>query len=588
MAETSVSWQAARKAERLWIEGVTLLRQERTAEAAGRFQQAVELDPTAADAWLGLHATGQREAEALAAMQWHHRSFGALRTRNTMMLQSHFGIGDYVNFRLESARDLWLAGLAALLDEGRVEEAGPPLMTAQLDCDETRFLCARYAFLKGDWPLVLQYARNITASFLHEEAQLYVATALNEQEVFHEALSTLAPLPHHIDKGGHFDAEVAYERGAACEGLGRDEEALRQYQYAFRCNPHHADVAERAQARVSTPPAAPPTSAPAPAPAPAPAGVPPRPAQPPQPAAPPADAADTTASDGREALLAEAMGMLDGMVGLDAVKRQLRTMIAQLRMAAVRGAQGLPSTAGPQHFVFAGPPGTGKTTVARIIGKVFAGLGLLEGGQVVETQRVDLVGQHLGETALKTSRVIDSALDGVLFIDEAYGLYNTGYNGGDAFGKEALQVLLKRAEDDRDRLVVILAGYPDEMSDLLATNPGLASRFTTRVDFPSYSPAELHEIARRILDKQGDTLDEDAATALAACFRRAAEEDLVGRLGNGRFARELCRKAAALRDLRVFEVHGGSGTPSREELTAVRVADLTPAFEELRAGVADD
>ena len=575
MSEASVSWFAVRKCERLWVEGVTLLRQGRAAEAAGRFQQALEQDPTAADAWLGLHATGRRQAEALAAMSLHHRSFGALRTKHTMTLQSRFDIGVYVTFRLESARDLWLAGLASLLHADRLDEAEQVLMSAALDCAETRFLYTRHAFLKKNWPLVLEYSRNISDGFLKDEAQLYVAYALVHQRVLHEVLNTLAPLPRRLEKDGHFEGEVAYLRGRAYEGLGRADEALRQYQYAFRCFPAFGDVAERAQSRAVQPsPSAPgPTVPPAPPASPAPAKV---------PAPTPAPA------DGREAQLAEAMALLDGMVGLDAVKRQIRTLVAQLRMAVVRKEQGLPSSSAAQHFVFAGPPGTGKTTVARVVGKIFAGLGLLERGQVVETQRVDLVGQHLGATAIKTTRVIDSALDGVLFIDEAYALYNTGYSGGDAFGKEALQVLLKRAEDDRERLVVILAGYPDEMSELLATNPGLASRFTTRVDFPSYSTAELLEIARRLLDGQGDTLDEDAETALAACFRRAADAGLVERLGNGRFVRELCRKAAALRDLRMYEIHGGSGTPSREELTTVRVADITTAFEELRAGVADD
>ncbi|MFE7546548.1 AAA family ATPase [Streptomyces gardneri] len=273
------------------------------------------------------------------------------------------------------------------------------------------------------------------------------------------------------------------------------------------------------------------------------------------------------------------------MIGLEPVKRQVRTLVAQLRMATVRKEQGLPTSAGPQHFVFAGPPGTGKTTVARVIGNVFAGLGMLETGQLVETQQVDLVGQYLGSTALKTSAVIDSALGGVLFVDEAYALCNSGYSGGDAFGNEALQVLLKRAEDDRERLVVILAGYPDEMTELLAANPGLTSRFNTRVDFPSYSAAELLRIIHGVLESQGDTLDEDAETVLDAHFHRVEREGLVDRLGNGRFARELCRKAASTRDLRLFDTHGGNAAPSRADLTTLRVGDVNAAYEELRSAV---
>ncbi|MER5961180.1 AAA family ATPase [Streptomyces sp. NPDC002057] len=568
-----VSRRSARKCERAWGEGVALLRQGQFDRAALRFDEALEHDPTAADAWLGLHATGRRRDEAVDAMEAHRRSFGALRAQAGLTLHSRFDLGVYVTFRLETARDLWLAGLAKLLTEGRVDVAEPRLLTALLDCDETRFLCTRYAFLKKNWPLVLEYSRGIGDTFLSDEALLYVGYALADQHIFHEVLSTVAPLPRSLERGGRFEAEVAYLRGLAHEGLGEHDKALRQFQYAYRCSPNLFDVAQRARARVPEPPSVPaPTPAPVPAPAPARQG--------PSAATPPSGADGAGAT---ESLLDEALARLDRMIGLDPVKRQVRTLVAQLRMATVRKEQGIPATAGPQHFVFAGPPGTGKTTVARIIGDIFAGLGMLETGQVVETQRVDLVGQHLGSTALKTSAVIDSALGGVLFVDEAYALSNSGYSGGDAFGDEALQVLLKRAEDDRDRLVVILAGYPEEMTRLLAANPGLTSRFNTRVDFPSYAAEELLRIARGVLESQGDALDEDAATVLDAHFHRVVREGLVDQLGNGRFARELCRKAASARDLRLYDTHGESSAPSREDLTTVRFVDINTAYEELRS-----
>ncbi len=182
------------------------------------------------------------------------------------------------------------------------------------------------------------------------------------------------------------------------------------------------------------------------------------------------------------------------MVGLEPVKRQVKALSAQLNMARLRAEQGLPVQPPKRHFVFSGPSGTGKTTVARILGRVFYALGLLGGDHLVEAQRSDLVGEFLGQTAVKANELIDSALGGVLFVDEAYSLANSGYSKGDAYGDEALQVLLKRAEDNRDHLVVILAGYPEGMDRLLATNPGLSSRFTTRVDFPSYRPLELTAI----------------------------------------------------------------------------------------------
>ncbi|MET7753707.1 AAA family ATPase [Streptomyces sp. NPDC005389] len=556
-----MSRRTAKKVERVWREGVALLRLGQFDAAAVRFTEVLEYDPTAADAWLGLHATGRSQAEAVDAMGRYRHSFGALRNKCALTVRSRFDLGVYVTFRLETSRDLWLAGMAQQLAAGRVDEVEPALLTAVLDCDETRFLCTRHAYLKQNWPLVLEYSRGIEAPFLRDEAQLYVGYALARQRVFHEVLNTMAPLPRVLGRGGRFDGEVAYLRGLAHEGVGDGREALRQFQYAFRCFPGLADVAQRAQAHVPVPV---PVQVPVPASDGAPTGSP---------------EAGTTAADLR---LDEALARLDRMIGLEPVKRQVRTLVAQLRMATVRREQGLPTTAGPQHFVFAGPPGTGKTTVARIIGDIFAGLGMLETGTLVETSRVDLVGEHLGSSAMKTKAVIDSAVGGVLFVDEAYALHNTGYSGGDAFGKEALQVLLKRAEDDRDRLVVILAGYPDEMAELLATNPGLTSRFSTRIDFPSYSAAELLDIAHGVLEAQGDVVDEDAAAVLHSHFLSVVRDGLVDRLGNGRLARELCRKAASSRDLRLYDTHGGA-TPSRDDLTTVRVADVNTAYEELRS-----
>ncbi|MFF3393865.1 AAA family ATPase [Streptomyces sp. NPDC002669] len=588
---------SARKAEQAWQQAMALFHQGDMAAAAERFSLATTHDPLAADAWLGLHATGQRQKEALDGMLRSSGSFGALRTKFGMPLRSRFQLGHYVTFRLENARDLWVAAQAALLDAGRLDEAWAGLSAAQLDCDETRFICTRYAFLKEDWSLVLRFAPGIQDAFLYDEAQLYVGASLFAQGVCHESLNVLAELPKKLEAGSRFDAEVKYFMGRSLESLGRADEALKRYQYAFRCAPGLFDVDVRAQARSSAPTAASvaevsspsaPSSGPAPTPSPTSTPTP----------APSAGTTAPTAAQGspessgqddegglsreeRDRLLAEAQQALDDMIGLEPVKRQVLTMIAQLRMAALRKEQGLPSGARPRHFVFAGPPGTGKTTVARIIGKVLAGLGLLRSGHVVEAQRVDLVGQHLGSTAIKTSKVIDSAMDGVLFIDEAYALSNSGYSGGDAFGDEALQVLLKRAEDDRDRLVVVLAGYREEMTGLLAANPGLVSRFNTRVDFPSYSAPELLLIARSVLTGQGDEPDEAAAAALGAIFASAVDGGMADTLGNARFARELCQKAAAQRDLRLYAEHATGTTPTREEIVTVLAPDVAAAHQEL-------
>ena len=276
--------------------------------------------------------------------------------------------------------------------------------------------------------------------------------------------------------------------------------------------------------------------------------------------------------------LESAIAELDELVGLEPVKQQVRAIAAQLRVAKLRDRQGLTSQPPARHFVFTGPSGTGKTTVARILGRIFAALGLLVRPEVVEAHRADLVGEHLGSTAIKTNRLVDSALGGVLFIDEAYSLHNEGYSGGDAFGAEAVQTLLKRAEDDRDRLVIVLAGYPGDMDRFLRSNPGLASRFGTRVGFPSYSAHDLAQITVLLAEQAGDAFEPDAERMLGEIFTRAAEAGRIDELGNGRFARSLFERACACRDVRVVRL-GEAATAA--DLTTLTADDVRGAYAEL-------
>jgi hypothetical protein len=274
--------------------------------------------------------------------------------------------------------------------------------------------------------------------------------------------------------------------------------------------------------------------------------------------------------------LAQSLKELDELIGLGAIKEEVRTLTNYLKLERRRGEAGLGDTGMSLHMVFTGNPGTGKTTVARIVGKIFAAMGVLKKGHVIETDRSGLVAGYAGQTGPKTNAKIDEALDGVLFIDEAYSL--VAEDGQDAYGMEAVQALLKRAEDDRNRLVVIIAGYTDEMNGLLDTNPGLASRFNRTLLFDDYSPVELARIYAWLCDKNRYKLAEGTRPKL---MRGLAElyRGRDRRFGNGRSVRNLFEQSIRRMANRIADIR----ELSSDQLMTLEAADIE--FSGLPAGI---
>lgn len=575
--------------------GLTVNDRQRPADlAAARtgFAALTHIAHEQCDAWTGLAAAGDLSARVVEAIWSTRGSAGALQRHVELApgaLGFHYDSGLYLQFQAAEPDDFQLAYAAALCDNGAYADADAlvgDLIERRPGWPQARWLRVAIHYRTQRWSDVVRLLTpvvndaSLDATYAHA-ARITLGIALARLGMFAPAMSYLAdpagPVPVAAVDGG-------LAKGLTLRAQGEEEDAAEVLQELYAANPENAEIeaaltdptfglvtttAARVEAR-SNPwdPETEPSES---------------------------DFIDPGAKDRKAHLLVEAEAELAEFIGLEEVKYQVARLKSSVAMGIRRQERGLAVAQRTNHLVFAGPPGTGKTTIARVVAKIYCGLGLLRKETVREVHRADLIGQHIGETEAKTNAVIDAALDGVLFLDEAYALVSTGAKND--FGLVAIDTLLARMENDRDRLVVIIAGYRKDLDMFLDANEGLRSRFTRSIDFPSYSPGELVEMAVRMAEKRDSVFEPAAHDDMEKLFAQLAESSSpdangVDRrsldiAGNGRFVRNLVERSEEEREYRLDHSadHSADDDFTDEELMTITVDDVRRSAEPLLRGL---
>jgi type VII secretion ATPase EccA len=574
--------------------GIAVYQRRRPADlAAARsgFTALTHIAHEQCDAWVGLAAAGDVSLRALEAVSHTATTAGTLQRQVELApgdLGFRYDTGLYLQFRATAPDDFHLAYAAALATAGRFADADRivnDLTERRPSWRAARWVAVVINYRAERWSDVVKLLTPIVNdadlddAFSHA-AKITLGTALARLGMFAPALSyleepdgpvTVAAVDGALAKAlvlrAHVDeesaGEVLQDLYAAHPENEQIEQALSDTSFGIVTT-----TAARIEARTD----------------PWDAGT--------EPSA--EDFVDPAAHERKAVLLAEAERQLAEFIGLDEVKNQVSRLKSSVAMELVRKQRGLAVAQRAHHLVFAGPPGTGKTTIARVVAKIYCGLGLLKRENIREVHRADLIGQHIGETEAKTNAIIDSALDGVLFLDEAYALVATGAKND--FGLVAIDTLLARMENDRDRLVVIIAGYRADLDKFLDTNEGLRSRFTRNIEFPSYMPAELVEIAHKMAEQRDSVFEQAALDHMEALFSKLAAESTpdangISRrnldiAGNGRFVRNIVERSEEEREFRLdHSEHAGTGEFSDEELMTITDRDVENSVEPLLRGL---